>query len=152
MSKPLSFRWDEGFVTRLDAAAGDVPRSAFVRRAVEREIERMAHVERAVASAEAIMAEPERSSPSVLETAREVLADESYRAGGPPLRAAERALSEANGPSNIEQSGPGTVPSSEGVRSAAPAEQPERRVSPSKSLSPRVPFRRDVKPFPRGGS
>ena len=36
MALPVSFRWDEGFVARVDAARGDVPRSVFVRRAVER--------------------------------------------------------------------------------------------------------------------
>jgi hypothetical protein len=35
MAQPLSFRWDEGFVARIDEARGLVPRSAFVRRAVE---------------------------------------------------------------------------------------------------------------------
>lgn len=35
MARPLSFRWDEGFVARVDAARGDVPRSVWVRRAVE---------------------------------------------------------------------------------------------------------------------
>jgi hypothetical protein len=35
MAKPVSFRWDEEFVARLDEARGDVPRSAFVRRAIE---------------------------------------------------------------------------------------------------------------------
>lgn len=35
MAVPVSFRWDEDFVRRIDAARGDVPRSVFVRRAVE---------------------------------------------------------------------------------------------------------------------
>jgi len=35
MALPISFRWDDAFVHRLDAARGDVPRSAFVRKAVE---------------------------------------------------------------------------------------------------------------------
>lgn len=39
MALPVSFRWDEGFVARVDAARGDVPRSVFVRRAVERALE-----------------------------------------------------------------------------------------------------------------
>jgi hypothetical protein len=34
--QPLSFRWDPEFVARIDDARGDVPRSKFVRRAVER--------------------------------------------------------------------------------------------------------------------
>lgn len=34
MARPLSFRWDEEFVARIDAARGLVPRSAFVRSAV----------------------------------------------------------------------------------------------------------------------
>jgi hypothetical protein len=33
--QPLSFRWDPEFVARIDDARGDVPRSKFVRRAVE---------------------------------------------------------------------------------------------------------------------
>lgn len=36
LQTPLSFRWPAEFVARIDAARGDVPRSAFVRRAVER--------------------------------------------------------------------------------------------------------------------
>lgn len=35
MALPVSFRWDEGFVRRIDEARGLVPRSAFVRSAVE---------------------------------------------------------------------------------------------------------------------
>jgi hypothetical protein len=35
MAQPLSFRWDEEFVARIDLVRGDVPRSVFVRRAVE---------------------------------------------------------------------------------------------------------------------
>lgn len=35
MARPVSFRWDESLVGRIDAARGDVPRSVFVRRAVE---------------------------------------------------------------------------------------------------------------------
>lgn len=31
---PVSFRWSEDFVAEIDAARGDVPRSAFVRSAV----------------------------------------------------------------------------------------------------------------------
>ena len=34
-ARPVSFRWDEAFVQRLDKACGDVPRSRFVRRAIE---------------------------------------------------------------------------------------------------------------------
>jgi hypothetical protein len=36
MPQPLSFRWDPEFIARIDAARGDVSRSLFVRRAVER--------------------------------------------------------------------------------------------------------------------
>lgn len=36
MAVPVSFRWDEDFVKRIDGARGDVSRSRFVRRAVER--------------------------------------------------------------------------------------------------------------------
>lgn len=36
---PLSFRWEPEFVARVDAARGREPRSAFVRRAVERALE-----------------------------------------------------------------------------------------------------------------
>lgn len=35
MAQPLSFRWDEEFVARIDSARGDVSRSLWVRRAVE---------------------------------------------------------------------------------------------------------------------
>jgi hypothetical protein len=35
MAKPLSFRWDEDFVARIDEIRGDVPRSTWVQRAVE---------------------------------------------------------------------------------------------------------------------
>lgn len=35
MAQPLSFRWDAELIKRIDAARGDVPRSMFVRRAVE---------------------------------------------------------------------------------------------------------------------
>ena len=35
---PLSFRWDRAFIAEIDRVRGDVPRSAFVRRAVERQI------------------------------------------------------------------------------------------------------------------
>jgi hypothetical protein len=38
MAVPVSFRWDEEFVRRLDEARGLVPRSAFVRAAVDRAI------------------------------------------------------------------------------------------------------------------
>lgn len=38
MALPVSFRWDEEFVARIDVARGDVPRSTFVRRAIERQI------------------------------------------------------------------------------------------------------------------
>lgn len=34
MAAPLSFRWDEAFIERVDAARGSTPRSAFVREAV----------------------------------------------------------------------------------------------------------------------
>ena len=34
--RPVNFRWDAEFVARVDAARGLVPRSAFVRAAVER--------------------------------------------------------------------------------------------------------------------
>ncbi len=36
MAVPVSFRWGEEFVARVDLARGDVPRSLFVRRCVER--------------------------------------------------------------------------------------------------------------------
>lgn len=106
MIKPVSFRWSPELVARIDSARGDVARTIWVRRAVE------------------------------------------------------RALSDTQGPLTKEQADPGPVPSPEGVRSAAPAEQPViaalraeelRRVSPSPQVAPRVPFRRDVKPFQRGG-
>jgi hypothetical protein len=35
---PLSLRWDKAFIAEIDRARGDVPRSTFVRRAVERQI------------------------------------------------------------------------------------------------------------------
>jgi hypothetical protein len=35
MALPVSFRWDEEFVKRVDVARGDVSRSLWVRRAVE---------------------------------------------------------------------------------------------------------------------
>jgi len=35
MALPVSFRWDDEFVATIDAARGSVPRSAFVRAAVE---------------------------------------------------------------------------------------------------------------------
>jgi hypothetical protein len=40
MALPVSFRWDEGFVKRIDEARGDVPRSVWVRRAVEEKLGR----------------------------------------------------------------------------------------------------------------
>jgi hypothetical protein len=52
LQAPLSFRWPAEFVARIDAARGDVPRSAFVRRAVERVLPAASPVvERAVAAA-----------------------------------------------------------------------------------------------------
>ena len=39
MTLPVSFRWSEEFVGRIDRARGDVPRSVWVRRAVERALE-----------------------------------------------------------------------------------------------------------------
>ena len=39
MALPVSFRWAEEFVARVDAARGDVPRSRFVQRAVEAALE-----------------------------------------------------------------------------------------------------------------
>jgi hypothetical protein len=39
MARPVSFRWDEEFVAAIDRARGDVPRSVWVRRAVERALE-----------------------------------------------------------------------------------------------------------------
>jgi hypothetical protein len=39
MSQPLSFRWDKAFIERIDDARGLIPRSAFVRDAVERKLE-----------------------------------------------------------------------------------------------------------------
>lgn len=39
MSQPLSFRWDEEFVARIDEARGLIPRSTFIRAAVEKEME-----------------------------------------------------------------------------------------------------------------
>jgi len=38
--RPISFRWDEAFIGRIDVARGDVPRSTFVRAAVERALAR----------------------------------------------------------------------------------------------------------------
>jgi hypothetical protein len=35
MAQPLSFRWRPEFIAEIDDARGDIPRSAFVRRAVE---------------------------------------------------------------------------------------------------------------------
>jgi hypothetical protein len=35
MAQPLSFRWSPEFIAEIDDARGDIPRSAFVRRAVE---------------------------------------------------------------------------------------------------------------------
>jgi hypothetical protein len=35
MASPLSFRWDEAFIARIDARRGKMSRSAFVRAAVE---------------------------------------------------------------------------------------------------------------------
>lgn len=35
MSQPISFRWSPELVERIDTARGDVPRSRWVRRAVE---------------------------------------------------------------------------------------------------------------------
>jgi hypothetical protein len=40
MALPLSFRWPQEFVARIDIARGDIPRSAFVRRAVEGVLDR----------------------------------------------------------------------------------------------------------------
>jgi hypothetical protein len=51
LQQPLSFRWPAEFVARIDAARGDVPRSAFVRRAVERVLPAQPKVKRAVAAA-----------------------------------------------------------------------------------------------------
>lgn len=36
MAQPISFRWDEDYIARIDAARGDMKRSAFVRAAVDR--------------------------------------------------------------------------------------------------------------------
>jgi hypothetical protein len=50
MSIRVQFRWRSEFLERVDAARGDVARSVFVRRAVERalgEVERPAPVSRA---------------------------------------------------------------------------------------------------------
>lgn len=38
MAKSISFRWDEGFIAEIDKARGDIPRSAFVRRCVAKEL------------------------------------------------------------------------------------------------------------------
>lgn len=35
MALPVSFRWDEEFIARVDEARGDVPRSTWIRRTVE---------------------------------------------------------------------------------------------------------------------
>lgn len=37
---PISFRWHKDFVARIDAARGDVPRSTWVRRAIEERLQR----------------------------------------------------------------------------------------------------------------
>lgn len=64
-------------------------------------------------------------------------------------RAVERALSETKEPASSEQASPGSVPSSEGVRLAAPAEQPP--IHPRQVLRPARSFvRRDVEPVPKG--
>lgn len=34
-TKPVTFRWDEDFLARVDQARGSTPRSAFVRNAIE---------------------------------------------------------------------------------------------------------------------
>lgn len=39
MALPVSFRWPDDFVARIDAARGLVSRSAFVRQAVEEKLE-----------------------------------------------------------------------------------------------------------------
>jgi len=38
MAGPLSFRWHEAFIARIDEARGDMPRSRFVREAVEEKL------------------------------------------------------------------------------------------------------------------
>src|SRR5215216_3381041 len=38
MAGPLSFRWHEAFIARIDEARGDTPRSRFVREAVEEKL------------------------------------------------------------------------------------------------------------------
>lgn len=80
------------------------------------------------------------------------------------VRAVERALEESGAHQGAIVSTPSPAPAEQPSGSASrvfgwdvplasgPAEQPDRRVSPSKLASPRVPFRRDVKPFQRGGS
>lgn len=43
MALPISFRWDPEFVARIDAARGDVSRSAWVRRVIEQRFVLEAH-------------------------------------------------------------------------------------------------------------
>lgn len=46
MALPVSFRWDEEFVAAIDAARGDVPRSVWVRRAVEQALGDISRLQR----------------------------------------------------------------------------------------------------------
>jgi hypothetical protein len=111
VSVRVEFRWSEEFAARVDAArktdAGDVSRASWVRRVVERALGEFGEADAAaVPSVNRASPEPMTSAPS-----------ESVDA--------ERALSEAQGPLIATQADSGPVSSSEDVRSAAPAEQPE---------------------------
>lgn len=83
MTGAVSFRWDEEFVARVDRARGDVPRSVFVRRAVERALEGLPSDSLGgIQSVEVREAEKVRPSPVPAPAEQPVSRSEMFRRAG----------------------------------------------------------------------
>lgn len=88
MSIRVDFRWSEELLASVDEARGDVSRSVWVRRAVERALENVKREESAFLSAKEIVAEPEHYHESVVANAREIVERSRVRSSADARRGA----------------------------------------------------------------
>jgi hypothetical protein len=150
MVSPVSFRWPTELVARIDLARGDVPRSAWVRRAVEQALENASRVAPGGVVRESVTPLPAPAEqPLGLPSPPEGM---SGLPGSDPAPAVVQAAEMSS--SHVPAGMPGTSPESSVLvwKDGAPPMQAFVREVP---IVPRAVMRRsprvrpDVKPFPR---
>lgn len=152
--RPVSFRWDEKFVARIDAARGGLSRTEFVRRAVEELVaqdegsralvammrgrDRPNTVAESGAAIAKVFSEPLPSDPSPLEALKQPDPLPGQTTVDEQIREVTVDVIDAKG----KRVSTGTVRTDPHGRPITETFRPLSRGS----------VRRDVKPFPKGGS